>query len=55
MAGGQAYSIDRDMWQRWDGVVGCEGMWQGVRACGRSGGRVWGHVAGVGVFGRCDF
>ena len=27
-------------------------MWQGVGACGRGGGRVWGHVAGVGVCGR---
>ena len=28
-------------------MVGCRGMWQGVEACGRGGGRVWGHVAGV--------
>ena len=55
MVGGQAYSIDGDMWQAWDGVVGCGDMWQSVGACGRGGGRVWGHVAGVGVFGRCDF
>ena len=27
-------------------------MWQGVGACGRGGGRVWGHVAGVGVCSR---
>ena len=27
-------------------------MWQGVGACGRGGGRVSGHVVGVGVFGR---
>ena len=33
---GEAYSIDGDMWQGWDGVVGCG-------ACGM----VWGHVAGV--------
>ena len=33
-------------------VVGCGGMWQGVGACGRGGGRVWGHVVGVGVCGR---
>ena len=55
VVGGQVYSIDGDMWQGWDGVVGCGDMWQGVGACGRGGGRVWGHVAGVGVFGRCDF
>ena len=24
---GQAYSLDRDMWQEWDGVVGCGCMW----------------------------
>ena len=27
-------------------------MWQGLGACDRGGGRVWGHVAGVGVCGR---
>ena len=52
VVGGQAYSIDGDMWQKWDGVVGCEGMWQGVGECGRGGGRVWGHVAAVGVCSR---
>ena len=40
MLGGQAYSIDGDIWQGWDGVVGCGGMWQGVGACGRGCGRV---------------
>ena len=50
--GGQAYGIDRDMWQELGHVVGSEDMWQGVGACGRGGGRVWGHVAGVGVCGR---
>ena len=25
-------------------MVGCGGMWQGVGACDRGGGRVWGHV-----------
>ena len=35
VVGGQVYSIDGDMWQGWDGVVGCRGMWQGVVAgCG---------------------
>ena len=29
-------------------MVRCGGMWQGVGACGRGGGRVWEHVAGVG-------
>ena len=29
----------------------CGGMWQGVGACGRCGGRVWGHVTGVGISG----
>ena len=52
VVGGQAYSIDGDMWQGWDDVVGCGGMWQGVWACGRGGGRVWGHVAGVDVCSR---
>ena len=40
-------------------VTGCGGMWQGVEACGRSTGRVWGHVArggcmsqGLGAYGR---
>ena len=33
-------------------MVGCGGMWQGVGACGRGGGRLWGHMAGVGVCGR---
>ena len=27
LVGGRAYGIDRDMWQGWDGVVGCGGMW----------------------------
>ena len=36
LVGGQAYSIDGDIWQEWDGVVGCG-------ACGR----VWGNVAEV--------
>ena len=44
VAGGQAYSIDGDMWQGWDSVVGCEGMWpgwwQGVGACSRGWG-IW--------------
>ena len=30
VVGGQAYSIDGDMWQGWDDVVGCGGMWQVV-------------------------
>ena len=34
--------------KEWGHVVGCWGMWQGVGACGRGGGRVWGNVAGVG-------
>ena len=29
-------------------MVRCGSMWQGVVACGRGGGRVWGHVAGWG-------
>ena len=33
-------------------MVGCGSMWQGVEACGRGGGRVWVHVAGVGTCGR---
>ena len=33
-------------------MVGCGGMWQGVGACGRCGGRVWRHMAGVRVCGR---
>ena len=33
-------------------MVGCGGMWQGVGECGRGGGRVWGHVAGVRVCSR---
>ena len=37
---GQAYGIDGDMWQGEGHVVGCGGMWQGVEACGRGGGRV---------------
>ena len=52
MVGGQAYVMDGDIWQGWRHVVGCGGMWQGVGACGRGGGRVWGHMAGVGVCGR---
>ena len=36
VVGGQAYSIDGDMWQGWDGMVGCG-------ACGR----VCGHLAGL--------
>ena len=52
VVGGQTYSIDRDMWQGWDGVVGCGDMWQGLGACGRGGSRVWGHVAGVRVCGQ---
>ena len=43
--------MDGDMWQEWGHMVGSGGMWQGVGACGRGGGRgwwqVWGHVAGV--------
>ena len=49
VVGGQAYSIDGDMWRGWDGVVGCGGMSKGVGACGRGGDRVWGHVARVRV------
>ena len=52
LVGGQAYGMDGDMWWGWGHVVGCGGMWQGVGACGRGGGRVWGHVAGGGVCGR---
>ena len=52
VVGGQAYGIDRDIWQGWGHVVGSGCMWQGVGACGRGCGRVWGHVAGVGVCGR---
>ena len=48
---GQAYGIDGHMWQGWGHVVGCMGMWQGVGACGKGGGRVWGQLAGVGVYG----
>ena len=44
--------MDGDMWQGWGHVVGCKGMWQGVGACGRGGGRVCGHVAGVWTCGR---
>ena len=33
-------------------MAGCGGMWQGLRACGMGGGRVWRHVAGVGVYSR---
>ena len=44
--------MDGDMWWGWGHVVGCGSMWQGVGACGRGIARVWGHVAGVGVFGR---
>ena len=36
----------------WGHVAGCGGMWQGVRECGRGGGREWEHEAGVGVCGR---
>ena len=28
-------------------MVGCGGMWQGVGACGRGSGRVWGYVVWV--------
>ena len=52
VVGGQAYSIDGDMWQECDGMVGCRGMWQGVGACGRGIGRVWGHVAEVKICSR---
>ena len=52
VVGGQAYSIDGDMWQGWDGVVGCEDMWQGVGQGVGACGRVWGHMAGVNVSGR---
>ena len=44
---GQAYGIDGDMWQVLGHVAWCGGMWHGVGACGRCGGRVWAHVAGV--------
>ena len=47
VVGGQAYGMDGDMWQEWGHMVGSRGMWQVVGACGRGGGRVWGHVAGV--------
>ena len=29
-------------------MAGCGGMWQGVGACGRCGGRVWGMLQGSG-------
>ena len=48
VVGGQAYSIDGDMWQKWDGVVGCGGMWQGVGKCGRGGGMLQGSGYVVG-------
>ena len=32
-------------------MAGCGGIWQGVGVCGRAGGRVWWHVAGVDVSG----
>ena len=51
VVGGQPCGIDGDMWQGWNEVVGCRGMWQDVGACGRGGGRVWEHVAGVNVCG----
>ena len=39
VVGGQAYSMEGDMWQERGYVVGCGGMWQwwwqGVEACGR--------------------
>ena len=31
VVGGQAYSIDGDIWQEWDGVVGCRGHVAGCR------------------------
>ena len=40
VVGGQAYVMDRDMWQGWGHMVGCGGIWQGVGACGR-GGIMW--------------
>ena len=43
VVGGQAFVMDRDMWQGWGHVIGCGGIWQGVGACGR----VWTHVAGA--------
>ena len=52
VAGGQAYGIDRDMWQGCGHVVGCGGMWQGVEACGKGDGRVWGMSQGLGICGR---
>ena len=33
-------------------MVGCVGACGSVGACGRGGGRVWGHVAVIGVCGR---
>ena len=43
MVGGQAYSMDGDMWQEWGHMVGSG-------ACGR----LWGHVAEVvAVCGAC--
>ena len=52
VVGGQAYVMDGDMWWGWGHVVGCGGIWQGVEACGRGGGKVWGHVAAVVTCGR---
>ena len=46
MVGGQAYSMDGDIWQGMVHMVGCGAMWQGVGTCGRVWGRVWGNVAG---------
>ena len=31
-------------------MVGCGGMWQGVGACGRGSGRVWGMSWGGGMW-----
>ena len=50
VAGGQAYSIDGDMWQGWDGVEGCGNMWQGVWACGRVVAGCWGMWQGLGIW-----
>ena len=52
VVGGQAYSIEGEMWQGWQGMVRCGGMLQGVWACGRVCGRVWGHVPGFRLCGR---
>ena len=50
---GWGYVVGSGIWHGWEHVVGwghvegSGGMWQGVGACGRGSGMVWGHVAGV--------